>query len=54
MAGRRAERTGAVVAGAWTLTVFGIHGIFAAMCRKFLQEAAGKVVILESHESPAR
>src|SRR6185369_6971312 len=37
--------TGAVVAGVWTVTLFGIHGIFAAMCRKFLREAAGKVDI---------
>jgi two-component system cell cycle sensor histidine kinase PleC len=37
--------TGAVVAGVWTVTLAGIHGIFVAMCRKFLQEAAGKVDI---------
>ena len=30
--------TGAVLAGAWTLAVTGIHTIITAQCRKFLNE----------------
>jgi two-component system cell cycle sensor histidine kinase PleC len=37
--------TGAVLAAAWTLGVFGVHGIITAQCRKFLAEAAGRVDI---------
>ena len=37
--------TGIVLAGAWTLTVTGIHTILTAHCRKFLNEAPGRVNI---------
>src|SRR2546423_8676596 len=37
--------TGVVLAGAWTLSVTGIHTIVAAQCRKFLNESAGRVNI---------
>src|SRR5207244_12343411 len=33
--------TGAVIAAAWTLAVFGIHGLFIAFCHQFLHDAAG-------------
>jgi two-component system, cell cycle sensor histidine kinase PleC len=37
--------TGMGLAGAWTLAVFGIHGLITAQCRKFLKEAEGRVSI---------
>jgi two-component system cell cycle sensor histidine kinase PleC len=37
--------TGPIVAGVWTLTVLGIHGVFTALCKKFLNndEARGEI-----------
>src|SRR5438552_4768038 len=37
--------TGVVLAGAWTLAVTGIHTILTAHCRKFLNQAPGRVNI---------
>jgi two-component system, cell cycle sensor histidine kinase PleC len=37
--------TGAALAAAWTLSVFGIHAIITAQCRKFLNEPPSKVNI---------
>src|SRR6476661_11078136 len=37
--------TGLALAGAWTLAVTGIHTIVTAQCRKFLNEAPGRVNI---------
>ncbi len=34
--------TGAALASAWALTLFGIHGIGIAQCRRFLKEAEGR------------
>jgi two-component system, cell cycle sensor histidine kinase PleC len=34
--------TGAALASAWTLAVFGIHGIVTALCKRFLKEAEGR------------
>src|SRR5947209_3485651 len=37
--------TGVVLAGAWTLSVTGVHTIITAQCRKFLSESSGRVNI---------
>jgi two-component system cell cycle sensor histidine kinase PleC len=37
--------TGAPLAAAWTLSVFGIHFIITAQCRKFLNEPLTRVII---------
>jgi two-component system cell cycle sensor histidine kinase PleC len=35
--------TGAALAGAWSLAVFGIHRIITALCRRFLKETEGRL-----------
>jgi two-component system cell cycle sensor histidine kinase PleC len=37
--------TGPIIAGVWTLGVLGIHGVFVALCRRFLKDEGGRADI---------